>query len=277
MRLVKSAEEITRIQSIFARTQLLNTRNLNVTFETTREAVEALLPPPLKPAPDPLGSAWVADVGNSTSVGPFSGAALYLRARYEDIVGNYCITMAVSTPQAMNFSRELYGEPTKLARIIFERQDEFVWGSAERHDIRFLSLRGRLTGHAAVGRRQTSAFQFKFLPRADGTGFDCPPLLIHTIGDETVTSAERGKGELILRDSPHDPIADIPVRQVIEAVYTEAHTYTSARVLCEVDPVAFLPFAFAKMDAFDIVTEGTLLHVQAARKTRNGKGRWRND
>jgi len=29
------------------------------------------------------------------------------------------------------------------------------------------------------------------------------------------------------------------------------------------------------MDAMDVVAEGTLLHAQAARKTRQGKGQWR--
>ena len=277
MRLVKTPEEIKKIQGMFARNQLLSTRNLVVTFETTADAVRALLPPPLEPMPEPLASAWVGEIANSNSVGPYMGAALYLRARYNDIVGNYCLAMPVDTPQAVSFGRELYGQPSKLAKIIFERQDEFVWGSAERHDIRFLSLRGRMTGHAATGRQQTSTFHFKFSPSADGSGFDGAPLLIHVTGESTVEKAERGRGELVFRDSSHDPVSDIPVSQVVEAVYTEGHTYTSARVLCEADPDRFLPYAFGKTDAFDVVTEGTLLHVQAARRSRTGKGRWRNN
>jgi acetoacetate decarboxylase len=277
LRLVKTAEEIKKIQGMFARSQHISTRNLTVTFETTPDAVRALLPPPLEPVPEPLASAWVGEIANSNSVGPFMGAALYLRARYGGLVGNYCVTMPVSTAPAVSFGRELYGEPGKLARIIFERQDEFVWGSAERHEIRFLSLRGRMTGHAATGRTATSVFHFKFSPRADGIGFDGPPLLIHVTGESTIEKAERGRGKLVFRDSPHDPISDIPVSQVVEAHYTEGHTYNSAHVLTEVDPDSFLPYSFGKTDAFDVVTEGTLLHVQAARRSRAGKGQWRNN
>ena len=173
MRLVKTPEEIKRIQGLYARCQLLNTRNLFVTFETTPEAVRALLPPPLEPMPEPLGSAWVGEIGNSNSVGPFMGAALYIRARYQDTVGNYCIAMPMSTPQAVTFGRELYGEPRKLAKIIFERQDEFVWGSAERHEMRFLIMRGRLTGHAATGPQHTSTSHSTYSPPPAGVGFDC--------------------------------------------------------------------------------------------------------
>ena len=275
MRFVKTLDEIRRIQKAYSRCHFLAAKNLTVTFETTPEAVRALLPPPLEPTPEPLGSAWVGEIGNSNSVGPFSGAALYLRARYGDIIGNYCLTMPMSTPEAVTFGRELYGEPQKLAKIIFEQQDEHVWGYAERHEVRLLSLRGRMTGAAATGRRETSTFHFKFTPRADGIGFDCPPQLVHVTGDTNTKVARRGRGELVFRDSAHDPVSDIPVRQVIEAVYTEGDVYTTGRVLCEVDPDEFLPYAFGKMDAIDLVEEGTLLHAQAARKTRQGKGQWR--
>ncbi|MDO8614580.1 MAG: acetoacetate decarboxylase family protein [Dehalococcoidia bacterium] len=276
MRLVKTTEEIRRIQSIYSRCHFLGVRTLTVFFETSPEAVAALLPPPLEPAEEPLGTAWVADVGNSNCVGPFQGAALYVRARYGDITGNYCITMPMSTPEAVTFGRELYGEPKKLAKIIFEQQDEHVWGSAERHEVRYLSLRGRMTEAAPTGRQEASSFFFKFCPRADGLGFDAPPQLIHVTADVSTEVAKRGRGEIVFRESPHDPVADLPVRQVLSALYTEGHIYTSGRVLCEVDAEAFLPYAFSKVDAFDLVTEGTLLHAQAARKTREGKGQWRN-
>jgi len=104
MRFVKTLDEIRRIQKAYSRCHLLATKNLAVTFETSQEAVRALLPPPLEPTPEPLGSAWVGEIGNSNSVGPFMGAALYLRARYGDIIGNYCVTMPVSTPEALTLA-----------------------------------------------------------------------------------------------------------------------------------------------------------------------------
>jgi acetoacetate decarboxylase len=273
---VKTAEEIRKIQSIYARTQFLNTRNLTVTFETTTESVRALLPPPLEPTPEPLGTAWVGDIGNSNCVGPFMRLGLYIRARYGDIVGNYCVASAMSTPEAMNFARDLWGEPAKLAKLMFESQDEFVWGSAERYEVRYISLRGRLTGASQTGRRDNNFFHFKYAPRADGTGFDGAPQLVLVTADTTVEAGKRGRGELVFRDSAHDPVSEIPVKQVIDAVYTQGHTYVSARTLCEVDPDEFIAYAFAKTDAFEVVGEGTLLHAQAARKTRVGRGQYRN-
>lgn len=275
MRFVKTADEIKNIQAIYGRPHFMAARSLTVLFETTPEAVRALLPPPLEPTAEALGSAWVGDIGNSNCVGPFMGAALYLRARYGDLVGNYCLTMPMSSDAAVTFGRELYGEPKKLAKIVFESQGEHIWGSAERYEIRYMSLRGRMDGPGPSGRHDTSTFHFKYLPRPDGSGFDHPPLLVHVAGEVNIQAGQRGKGELVFRDSPHDPVADVPVTQVIEAIYTEGVSYSSGKVLCQVDPDAFLPYAFGKMDSLDLVAEGTLMHAQAARRTREGRGRWR--
>ena len=116
MRFVKTQDEVAKIQAIYSRPQFMAARSLTVVFETKPEALQALLPPPLEPTAEAIGSAWVGEIGNSNCVGPFLGAAVYVRARFQDIVGNYCVTMPMSTPQAVSFGRELYGEPSKLAK-----------------------------------------------------------------------------------------------------------------------------------------------------------------
>lgn len=275
MRYVKTADEIRAIQSVSARSHNIDVRTLEVSFETTPEAIATLLPPPLEPTPEALGLAYVSDLGTSTCVGPYQAAALFLRARYQDTIGYYCLSMGVSIPEAVTFGREFYGEPRKHAKLIFERTDEFVWGSAERHEIRSLSLRGRMTESGKTGRQQATYFTFKHLPRPDGSGFANPPQLVQISEDLSVQQAETGRGELILRDSPHDPVSDIPITQVIGATYTEAHVYSTATVLCEVDPDAFLPFAFNGTDALDAIADSTVIRAQAARQSRDGRGRWR--
>lgn len=197
MRFVKTAEEVRRLQAIYAHPQFMATRSLAVLFETRQEAVRALLPPPLEPAPEAVGHAWVGEIGNSNCVGPFLGAALYVRARYDDLVGDYCLTMPMSTDAAVTFGRELYGEPKKLAKIIFERQGEHVWGSAERYHIRYMSLRGWMDAPGNAGRYQSSTFHFKYLPRPDGSGFDHPPLLVHItieVNAQAARKTREGRG-----------------------------------------------------------------------------------
>jgi acetoacetate decarboxylase len=275
LRLVKTDDEISAIQSVYARGHNLGVRSLSVLFETTPHALAALLPPPLEPAPEPLGLALVQETGNSTTVGPFDHAALFLRASYQETIGYYCVSMPTSRAVAAIFGREMYGFPRKTAKIIFGRQDEYVWGSAERHEVRFLSMRGRLDSPAPTGRQTQTFFTFKASLRCDGSGFESAPRLVEVIEEMNLSHAEAGRGELIFRDSAHDPVGDIPVAQVGSASYMEGQTYTTARVLAEVDPDAFLPYAFCGVDSTDLVAEGTLMHAQAARRTNEGRGRWR--
>jgi acetoacetate decarboxylase len=248
---------------------------LTVTFETDPAAVAEILPPPLEAHPTHIGVATVGEVGNSNCAGPYDFATLGVRAKYGDITGIYGLSAPVSTSQATTFGREQYGEPRKLAKVVFEDQDDHVWGSAERNEIRFLSMRGRCEHPAPVGRQELSSFHFKFLPRPDGFGFDSPPQLVHVTTDMTVLKAKRGRGEVVFRDSPHDPVIDLPVTQVLDAVYVEGHAYVTGRIVAETDTKSFLPYAFIGTDCAETTAEGTVLHAQASRQSRDGKGQWR--
>ena len=86
MRQVKSSDEIAAIQSLHAPAHFLGVRQLAVYFETTAEAIRELVPPPLEPAPDPLGVAWCAAIGNSSCLGSFNAGGVYLR-RLERLLG----------------------------------------------------------------------------------------------------------------------------------------------------------------------------------------------
>jgi acetoacetate decarboxylase len=275
LRFVKSPDEIAAIQSLYSRAHFLGVRQITVAFETTADAIRELLPPPLEPTPEALGLAWIGEIGASNCMGGFNGAGVYLRARYGDVVGNYCIAMPRSTPEATLAGRQIFGEPAKLAKVVFEEQDEHVWGSAERHEVRYLSIRGRCEQEAPASRQDFTSFFFKFLPRTDGAGFDCPPRLVQATTTMNVTSARRGRGELVFRDSQHDPLADIPVVQVMDAVYTRGQMYTSGHVIADVNPEAFLPHAYIGTDALELLAENSILHGQAARTSGDGRGQFR--
>src|SRR5215216_4758174 len=114
-RYVKSPGEIARIQALFAAPIFSDSRVLGIQFETTAEFIATVLPPGLEPDERSLASAWVGSFGSSNCVGPFAGAGVNVRARHGDLVGQYCLTMPMSTDAAIIFGRELYAEPKKLA------------------------------------------------------------------------------------------------------------------------------------------------------------------
>jgi acetoacetate decarboxylase len=251
MRFVRGSEEISDLMRRWAEPAFLDSRVLSIAFETDPALIAAVLPPGLEPEKPGIASVFVATFGASNCVGPFDGAALNVRARHGDIPGNYCVTMPMSTDTAIIFGRELYGEPKKLARIALQREGNRVTGTVERPGITYIRLTADLTEQGESGEGEGSTFHVKFTPRADGSGLDGDPLLIHVRSRSVVRHQERGTGTVEFAESPTDPVADFPVRRVLSASYTEGDTFTFGRTLARLDPVAFLPYAFGKMDPMD--------------------------
>jgi acetoacetate decarboxylase len=84
---------------------------LVVMWETNPEAIKRLVPPPLKPTDRPLVTAFVAHYPK-TNFGPFYyEGALFVRAQFADIAGNYCLAMPVTGDIAMAVGREEFGYP----------------------------------------------------------------------------------------------------------------------------------------------------------------------
>ena len=259
LRYVKSREEIERLQGIYAAPAFLGFRSFGIPFETDPEVVRALLPPPLEPTEEPLATVSVSEITGSNCVGPFNGASINIQARYDDIVGSYCVTMPMSTDIAVIFGRELYGEPKKLAHIALERDGKKLVGTVERYGITYIELQGEMTTREEGGEQESDHFYYKYMPGPDGKGFDFDPLLIHVHHRGKFTHIESGSGQILFRESVHDPVIDLPVLDTMGGTYVEGDTFTSARTLCSVDRDAFLPYAFGKIDSMDnLACEGNL-------------------
>lgn len=259
LRYVKSREEVKQLQGIYSAPAFLGIRSLSIPFETDPEVVRAVLPPPLEPADEPVVSVGVSEITGSNCVGPFYGSSINILARYKDLVGNYCLTMPMSTDIAVIFGRELYGEPKKLARIALTRDGQRLVGTVERHGITYIELQGEMTEQVEGREQESDHFYYKYMPSADGQGLDHDPLLVHVHHRGSFSHVERGKGQIVFRESVHDPVIDLPIVSTAEAGYVEGETFTTARTLCSVDRDAFMPYAFGKIDAMDaLACEGKL-------------------
>ncbi|MBI3953211.1 MAG: acetoacetate decarboxylase family protein [Chloroflexi bacterium] len=247
-------EERSRLLRLYARPAFGGLRALAVSFESDPAILRALLPPPLEPATRPLVRIDIHHVARPNCLGPFFGAGVNIACQYQGQQGNFCLAMPMSTEAAVLFGRELYGEPKKLARISLERRGREASGVVERHGITYIELRATLTEEAPPpATAEWLQFYFKYLPSPDGRGFDLGPELVQVRHTGPVRRLERGRGEVILRESPHDPVAALPVRKVLGAAWSEGDTYTEGQVLCQVDPEAFLPYMFFKSDDWGLL------------------------
>jgi len=240
--------------------EFYNAEMLVVMWETKAEIIKRLLPPPLKPTKRPLATAFVAHYPETNFGASYYEGALFIRAEYDGISGNYCLAMPVTHDLAMAGGREEFGYPKKMAKIYFKRNGDYIEGRLERHGIRFFKVRAKLTGKAnteefqdlilkEAGEGGTPAYNFKHFPAPDGTEFDYKPRLIRERTIFRPSVAEWGEAKVVMSHSEHDPWAEVEIVKILGAVYTVGNnTMLRGEVVAEVDPVAFAPYANLKWD-----------------------------
>jgi len=170
--------------------------------------------------------------------------------------------MPVTNDMAMVLGREIFGYPKKIANIHLKRHGEKVEGWTERHGVRFLEIRAKLTGKfndkgvqdlMAAGLQvpgQVVTYNFKYFPAPGGEGFDYNPRLIREVVTRRPKRVEMGEAELVLRSSKHDPWGDVEVVRVLGAVYVVGDsTMLPGTVVAEIDAAQFAPYALMKLDA----------------------------
>ncbi|HSA53069.1 MAG TPA: acetoacetate decarboxylase family protein [Yinghuangia sp.] len=216
-------------------------------WETDPEAVAAVLPPPLVPADVPLVRANIASCDINGR--PLGAGAIAVRCRHGDVEGDYTLTMPMTTERAVIGGREVFGEPKKLAEVTVDRDGADVVARVTRLGVTYVEIRGRVTEDLPLPEpRRTTSFYYKFLPAVDGDGFDADPMLVHVIRHEKHRWAARVDGDVILRDSAADPVADLPVRRLVSITIGERTSDQRGFVAEHVKPDLVLPYIHQRYD-----------------------------
>jgi acetoacetate decarboxylase len=101
----------------------------------------------------------------------------------------------------------------------------------------------------------STAFYFKFLPAPDGKGFDDEASLVYCHRDETTREARAVDGELTLRDSRFDPVADLPVRALRGITLAERRSVQRGEIVSRVPAEWLIPYAHQRYDDLSPVGE----------------------
>ncbi|MFE5715217.1 acetoacetate decarboxylase family protein [Streptomyces sp. NPDC056501] len=216
-------------------------------WETDPDVVAAILPPPLKPTARPLVRANISRVDLPGY--PLGAGSVAVAAAHGDREGWYPLVMPMTHERALVGGREVFGEPKKLGEVTVEREGLVVSASLARHGIAFVEVRGAVSGPLPLPEPvEKTDFYFKFLPGVDGTGFDADPVLVHCVRNEKVRKLERVTGDVILRESMYDPVADLPVRRLVEITIGEKTTDQRGTVAERVSAQALLPYIHQRYD-----------------------------
>lgn len=221
-------------------------RNLLAFYETDPELIASVLPKPLE-ATEPHVRVNIAQVDMPT--GPLGGGIFSVKCRHGDVEGTYDLLMIMTVEGAVLGGRETFGEPKKVGETSLTHENGEVVGVMSRKGFDLVEIRGRVAETLdPVPFSERYAFYYKFLLDPEGGGFDGDPSLVHVHRTQEDRLRERVEGDITLRDSPFDPLADLPVRRVLEISYTESNQTQTGKIMQTVPGDWVWPFRHQRYD-----------------------------
>jgi acetoacetate decarboxylase len=222
-------------------------------WETDPEIIAAVLPPPLRPGPEPLVRLTITTV---TMPGlPTFGAGWFgVQARHGDVLGEYPLFMPMTTEQSVIGGRDTYGEPKKIGDVWARREGDKVDAGIARMGFTVCEVHGRVVAAREPYQKSKRDFWFKVSPSAEVPGeLDQDPLLVYGEKTEQARLHEAVDGEVILKDSPLDPIADLEIRRLVDINWTERASTQVGRIVGPVPRADLVPFLHQRYDDLSVL------------------------
>jgi len=220
---------------------------------TDPEIVAAVLPPPLEPGPAPLVRLTITTV-KMPGLPAFGAGWFGVQARHGDRVGEYPLFMPMTTEQSVLGGRDTYGEPKKIGEVWARREGDRVDAGIARMGFTVCEVHGRVTERRAPYEKAKVDFWFKLSPSAERPGeLDQDPLLVYGEKTEKARLHETIDGDVVLKDSPLDPIADLVIRELVDLNWTERASTQVGRVVATVPRDALVPFIHQRYDDLSVL------------------------
>ena len=228
-------------------------RTIRAVYETDPEIVRAMLPKPLVAAARPqvfLQFAHVAMHVTPEHTMEIGALTVGIQCSYEDTSGAYCFHMAMEGESVVTSGRERFGEPKKIAVTSFEKTGDHVRATCSRHGITYFEVEGDIGEDSGEPLSfEEYLFCYKGLPSITTPGeFDGDVYLTRLDWQRDYKLRRKFNGEIRLRDSAYDPLADIPIRSIVSLEYVEGATKTSGRILRTVPGDYIAPFWVGRND-----------------------------
>jgi acetoacetate decarboxylase len=219
---------------------------LALRYRTDPEAIEALLPPGITLESDPVVTIGVYCVPVFGE--PEHGISVRVPASYDGVNGQYPLGIGIDQEAAIFASQERNGQPKFGCSVRFFRIGDRVQASATHQGHTFFAYSGTVgeaSGDDDAPEVVEHEWWIKSVRAVGGAhGYDFPP---HVVDVRTVGRTwlrEPVHGDLVLRSSPWDPVADLLAPQG-EPEVELVHTRFSSREISlagPLDPDAYWPF-----------------------------------
>jgi acetoacetate decarboxylase len=162
--------------------------------------------------------------------------------------------MPMTTEQSLIGGREINGEPKKLAEVVVSRDGANVSAHIARMGSVICEITGTVTGTRENYELEKTDFWLKLSPSCEEAGvLDQDPLLVYGEKTERTRLHESIDGELILKEAPLDPVADLVVRRMVDLNWTERASTQVGRVIGPVPRAGVEPFIHQRYDDLSVL------------------------
>jgi acetoacetate decarboxylase len=194
-----------------------------ITYETDPELMRAQLPEPLEMPANPLVHYEWIKMPDSSGFGSYTESGLVIPCRYQGEGMNFVSQMYLDDDPPIAAGREIWGFPKKYAHPKLEIVKDTLTGTLEyatqlvamgTMGYKAESMAGN--GVATTNTLSKTQINLKIIPGIDGRPEICQ-LVALNLTDITVKGSWRGPGRLHLVPHVNAPVADLPVKHVVEA------------------------------------------------------------
>lgn len=225
-------------------------------WETDPEAIAAVLPKPLSPADRPLVRLTITSV-QMPGYPTFGAGWFGVAAKHGDDEGEYPIFMPMTTEQSVMGGRDHYGEPKKIADVWATRDGDAIDAGIARMGFTVCEIHGTVTEAREPYEKTKRDFWFKVSPSAETPGeLDQDPLLVYGEKTEKARVHETIEGEVILKEAPLDPIADLAIVRMVDLNWTERASTQVGRIIGPVPRENLTQFLHQRYDDFSVLGGG---------------------
>ena len=224
----------------------INWPMLKMRYRTSKAAIADVLPPGFEPGEKPEVTLTVYNVPVNGE--PEHGLLTTVRCARNGQQGEFALGYAIDKEAEIFISQEKFGQPKYPAEIKYYRLMDHVGARVTHQNYTFLEFYGQVTEVMDNGPKfDEHEFWVKYSRKASytETGFDFPPHVVNVVSNYGTAQKLKVEGELILRDSPWDPIAErLPRESEVEAwLWTPEFLGRSVELGDPLDAGAFEPWA----------------------------------
>ncbi len=227
---------------------IVNWPMLKIHYRTDPDKIAALLPPGIEPGPNPNVNLTIYNFPVPDE--PEYGIVYTVDAIYDGTEGEYTLGYGIDQESAIFGSQEINGQPKYPCQTEYYRLGPQVTARCTHHGYTFVEFKGVSIGPAEIPDEYDQHEWWIKVSRAvsvggPATGYDFPPHVVHVRSRYGTAWREEVQGELVLRDSPWDPLAtQLPMREQLSAhLWWPIFLDREINLAGPLDPDGFLPFA----------------------------------